>query len=235
MKGPSAEKARIVKKEVIFALRVGIFKSKTSTPDENYQSIEVTASEHWNYQKINSCVDFLDLYPSPPHPEKAPARAYSKMREAHELFNLDFMPNENVVEIGSAPGGISYYLLTCGLKVVAIDPAKMDPNLEINFPKTFSHIKKSIFDVIQSELPKGFEWLVSDLNLPGDLNALQCSRIINMSSKVKGGFITLKTPLPQDIDKIESWKQFFVKYFHVQMVNLPAHKKEIGFILKRRT
>lgn len=234
MKGPTSVKTKIVKKEIIFALRVGIFQSKTETPDSTLESIEVSKNSFWNYKKLTSCVDFLPFYPSKVHPPQAPARAYSKILEATELFDLNIVPSDTIIEIGSAPGGISYFLLELGAKVIAIDPAKMHPTLFENYPSKLTHDKRSIFDIEEEDLPRNFQWVISDLNLTGGLNVSQSCRIMDFCPKLKGAFLTIKTPDPENIKNFENWKQLFTKKFRVQVVNLPSHKKEIGFILKRR-
>ena len=234
MKGSSLDKAKIARKKIIYALRVGIFKSKSEVPASDLEFIKLKENEFWNYKILNRCFDFLPLYPSPAHPVEAPARAYSKIHEANDLFELNLCANDIVVEIGSAPGGITYFLLHLGARVVAIDPAEMDKSLEKMFSSQFSHIKKSIFDVNREELPKNTSWVISDLNLHGDLNTAQSARIMKMFAKLKGAFLTIKTPNPSDYKKIIAWKQVFTKNFHVEVINLPAHKKEIGFILKKK-
>lgn len=234
MKGTKADFDNFHKIQIIYALRIGLFNNKSETPTESLASVSVKESEFWNYEIIKTKFDFLDHYPSPPHPPEAPARAYSKILEAQELTSLSIKNGHSVVEIGSAPGGISYYLLNHEVSLTAIDPAEMDEDLTDKYPNTFKHLKMSIFDIERSHLPKNIDWVVSDLNLNGDLNVNQSFKVMNYYPKLKGAFLTLKTPNPNDLEKINDWKKVFIKKYRVEVMNLPSHKKEIGFVLRKK-
>ena len=49
---------------------------------------------------------------------KAPSRAYMKTEEAILSFNIPMEPHQNVLEIGSAPGGSVYNLLNRGTTII---------------------------------------------------------------------------------------------------------------------
>lgn len=233
MKGKASDLALLKKSQIIFTLQVGLFKDKSEFPRDNNKTIKVKANEYWNYELIDNKFDFLIMYPSPPHPTEAPARAYSKILEAQKTTSLAIKKGDSVVEIGSAPGGISYYLLNLGTSLTAIDPAEMDPSLNLNYSKNFNHLKMSIFDVERKHLPHKVDWVISDLNLNGDLNVNQSIKVIRYYPELKGAFLTIKIPNPEDIKKINDWKKLFSRKFQIEVMNLPAHKKEIGFVLKK--
>ena len=155
-------------------------------------------------------------------------------KEAHEIFRLDIKPSDSIIEIGSAPGGISYYLLELGVKLTSIDPAVMDPHLLEQYAKNFTHLKESIFDIQSQHLPSYCDWVISDLNLDGDLNINQSGKIIKMFPNLKGAFLTVKTPRSEDIKRISKWTIGFKQRFKVNIINLPSHRKEIGIILQRK-
>ena len=233
MKGSKKDVTLLRKSPIIYALRVGVFKDKTDSPRKDYQSEKVGENQYWNYLLIDEAYDFYSHYPTPPHPQEAPARAYHKIKEAHELFGLNIIPKQNVIEIGSAPGGITYYLLNLGVTVTSIDPAKMDQKLFDSFPQSFKHVRKSVFDVVKEELPREIDWVISDLNLEGDLNINQSMRIFKFYPKIKGAFLTIKTPKAQDMNKIDSWLKKIPINFKVKICNLPSHKKELGLIITK--
>jgi hypothetical protein len=228
MKGPAHVKHKLKDEPIIFSLRQGIFLGK-SGEDQGGNSLKV-GEQFWQYELIKSEVD-LYKYVEKDISADVPARAYHKMEQAHSLFKLDIESGDYAIEMGSAPGGISYYLLHLGIKLCSIDPADMNENLFKNFPEHFKHIKKSIFDVERYEFPKKCDWLISDLNLPGDFNINQAKRIMDYYPNIKGVFLTIKVPNISELKKISKWLEIF-KSFEVNAVHLPAHRREFGLIIK---
>lgn len=57
------------------------------------------------------------------------SRAKFKLLEAEATFGIDFSAFHQGLDIGAAPGGWTSFLLERGLKVTAVDPAKMEPSL----------------------------------------------------------------------------------------------------------
>ncbi len=231
MKGPSGFEEKLKKNPIIFAKRQALFLSKEQTEPTNSSFIRVSENQFWLYQTIETPIDTYDLQ-SVELPKEAPARAYLKIQEAHSLFNLDFKNGQIAVEIGSAPGGISYYLLKQGMKLYCIDPAKMEPALAQNFPTNFRHIMRSVFDVDRRDLYKDCNWLISDLNLEGRLNIEQSKRIMDYYPELQGAFLTIKTPKISDLNKIPLWIKFFEPDYEVTAFHLPSHRREIGFMIK---
>jgi len=233
MKGLESDLKKLQKTKLIYALRSGHFISKNETPLEEFQNIKVGPNQFWSYEMIKNSYDFLD-YKLPDLPPEIPARAYHKVSEAQSIMELGIEPGDNVVEIGSAPGGISYYLLDMDVNLTAIDPAKMDSDLLEKYPQKLTHLQNSIFDIEKRHLPRNIDWIISDLNLDGDLNINQSLKIMDFYPKLKGAFLTIKTPKPSDCRRIKGWEAFFRGKYSIRVCNLPSHKKEIGFILKTK-
>lgn len=223
MKGADNYSNQLIRNPLIFARRMALFIDKQSSPSE--YSIALKDNEFWNYKIINSKCDTFDLKEIE-KPDEAPSRAWHKIQQACEFFHWEIQKGETVIEVGSAPGGISYYLLEKGAKLFAIDPAQMDNKFQ-----NFTHIQKSIFDVDRRDLPKHCDWLVSDLNLSGDLNVAQCKRISEYYPKLKGGFITIKTPKDFDVKHMRKWESEFNR-FKTTIIHLPSHRREIGLFFK---
>ncbi len=221
MKGPENYSSRLRKRPVVFSRKMAIFSHKSVAAEGESVSV---GKEHWVYKTIKTYSDTFDLSISD-LPKDAPARAWHKVDEFVRHFKIDLLKNQNIIEIGSAPGGISFYLLKIGVQLVSIDPAQMNPL--INTFNNFKHIQKSVFDVTAEELPVQCDWLVSDLNLNGDLNTNQCKRLAKMYPNLKGGFITIKTPDQNELKKFDKWVKIFSDYKTV-LIHLPSHRKEIG-------
>lgn len=88
------------------------------------------------------------------------SRAKFKLLEAEQKFGLDFSAYRNGLDIGAAPGGWTSFLLERGLRVTAIDPAEMHPNLKQN-PMLTIH-KKNAGDVKLRD--EEFDVLVCDMS-----------------------------------------------------------------------
>jgi len=61
--------------------------------------------------------------------ERPLTRAEHKLREAIEAFNVEIKPNYEVLDLGAAPGGWTKILAGLVKKVVAVDPADLDPEV----------------------------------------------------------------------------------------------------------
>jgi 23S rRNA (cytidine2498-2'-O)-methyltransferase len=57
------------------------------------------------------------------------SRAEFKLLEALEIFGVTLPTRGRALDLGAAPGGWTRLLLEAGLRVVAVDPAKLDPRL----------------------------------------------------------------------------------------------------------
>jgi hypothetical protein len=234
MKGPANYEGNLEKNPVLFSKRQATFKEKlTSAPSED-DYIKLNENQYWSYEIIDTYNDYLDMEEIE-MPKESPARAYHKMREAHLQFGLEINPGDQVIEIGSAPGGISYYLLNLGVKLICVDPAVMDKSLKEKFPNSFKHIKASIFDVDRRDVTKNCDWIISDLNLIGDLNVDQTKRIMDYYKDLKGAFITIKTPKTSDLRRIPNWVKSFGSDYDVLVTHLPSHRREIGLIIHRNS
>lgn len=231
MKGPVSYDDELKLRPVVFSKRQACFVAKSATEPENVEYLKISDNEYWIYTVIKTPNDFYGL-PIMEKPLEAPARAYLKIKEAHEFFDMKFAKKDQVVEIGSAPGGISYYLLELGMKLVSIDPAVMDQKLSRDYPSSFLHIKKSIFDISNMDLPERCDWVISDLNLKGNIALEQSMRIMDYYPDLKGAFLTIKTPEISDVKRIIKWKLKLARKYKVQICHLPSHRREIGFIIK---
>lgn len=61
--------------------------------------------------------------------EEQISRAEFKLLEALEIFGVTLPSRGRALDLGAAPGGWTRLLLEAGLRVVAVDPAKLDPRL----------------------------------------------------------------------------------------------------------
>ncbi|MBS0264354.1 MAG: hypothetical protein JSS02_20625 [Planctomycetes bacterium] len=143
-------------------------------------------------------------------PETAVSRAWLKMEEAVNWSAFPLEAGQTVVEIGSAPGGASQYLLSRGLKVIGVDPAEMAPAVLAD--PQFRHIRKRSKEVPRSEFI-GVDWLTCDVNLPPNYTLDTVKAIVaHPGVRFKGLLLTLKLvewsladEIPKFLSRIRSW------------------------------
>lgn len=87
-----------------------------------------------------------------------PSRAARKVVEALAWLGLQPGPEELCVDLGAAPGGWCYVLLQHGARVVAVDPARLRPDIAAN--RRVRHIQQSAFSFTPDEPA---DWLFCDL------------------------------------------------------------------------
>jgi predicted rRNA methylase YqxC with S4 and FtsJ domains len=160
-------------------------------------------------------------------PDQAPSRAYLKIAQACEKFEIQPDKNLNWIEFGSAPGGASYYLLQNFGKVVGVDPGDMD---EICLKdNNFTHLKVPIQNLNKKDFPKlKYDWVASDLNLNPNQSIREVVRLASEFKDVQGIFMTVKIVKPEHIEIINKFKKKFRQagFKKIKNVQLPAHRRE---------
>lgn len=155
-----------------------------------------------------------------------PSRAYYKIAEAYEAFDLPFDHQETVLELGSAPGGASKFLLEQDLKVLGVDPADMDPSVTRNID--FKHIRKPFETLSEKDFKSGVDWIVSDINLPPTVVLKEVYRLLTFLEP-RGLILTLKMNEMRHLEVVASVREQMRKlgFKKVELKYLPSHKKEI--------
>jgi 23S rRNA U2552 (ribose-2'-O)-methylase RlmE/FtsJ len=194
----------------------------------------INEKEIWKVTPAFSSVKNFNFSNELERSELFPARSYLKTKQVLEYLGIetDFTGNK-VLDIGSAPGGNTSYLLSKGNTVVAIDPATMAPTI----PTThFIHLKKSVQEIEVREAGFDFDWIMNDMNLPLEYSLKQVLRFCKVQdAQLKGAIITMKTPRPVDvktlIDSYENLKQLTQTDFEIFPLQVPAHRQESAIVL----
>ncbi|MBH47901.1 MAG: hypothetical protein CME71_06985 [Halobacteriovorax sp.] len=158
-------------------------------------------------------------------PPLAPSRAWLKIAQAFSLFPK--ARSGHALEIGSSPGGASYFLRQQGLELVGLDPGEMDPLFKTD--QGFTHLKKPVQDVQPRDLAKKFSLIAVDTNLPASMSVAEAIRVASWSGDVlKEVFLTIKLPAPKLISTLESHKRALRKLgLKTLYKQLPSHHREI--------
>lgn len=166
-------------------------------------------------------------------PEGMISRAYLKIAEAVAWSQLPFSPGDQVVEIGSSPGGAAQRLLDMGMKVTGIDPAEMDPLLLEH--DRFEHWRSKSSGVKRKNYRK-FKWLVADANVApnytldcvGDIVQYPTSRIQGLILTIKLSSYDLLDHLDDYLERIRSWK-----FSRVEARQLGHNRRELCIVASR--
>lgn len=163
---------------------------------------------------------------------QSPSRAYYKIAEAAEAFDLPFEHEEKVLELGSAPGGASQFLLENDLKVYGVDPADMDPKIVKHI--NFRHYRMAFETITKDTFKQEIDWIISDVNLPPTIVMKEVVRLHDFMEP-KGLVLTLKINdskhlrmLWDFIDQVNNlgYERFALKY-------LPSHRQELCLVALR--
>ncbi|MBU1086548.1 MAG: hypothetical protein KKD05_03420 [Candidatus Omnitrophica bacterium] len=92
--------------------------------------------------------------------ENAPSRSYLKAEEAFILLDCQPKANEQIVDLGAAPGGWTYSALKREAKVIAIDNALISPGIA-NHPN-LTHLKQDALKFKPGNKLK-VDWLFCDI------------------------------------------------------------------------
>lgn len=150
------------------------------------------------------------------------SRAKFKLLEAEVAFNIDLSQFSQAIDVGSAPGGWTSLLLERGLKVTAIDPAKMDERLSGH--PNLTHIQKNASEV---KLPKkSVDLIVCDMSW----SPLQMSKLIlDLQYALKPhaiGIVTVKLMHKKGMQSIREVKQRLSTAFTILDAKQLFHNRE---------
>jgi 23S rRNA C2498 (ribose-2'-O)-methylase RlmM len=165
-------------------------------------------------------------------PEGAPSRAYLKVSQSAELWNIPFQKGQKVLELGASPGGMSFALLERGLEVWGVDPGAIDESV-MKWPGgRFHHRRFRSEELRVGDVPGGVDWLVVDMNIPPDRMVSELERIWEIfGSKAQGAIVVVK--LNEDLyaeqlpSILEALKR--IGFARVRMKQLSANRKEVTF------
>lgn len=215
----------------------GLQVNGTSKPGQHTLCVVmVEASEWWLGWHHTSSVAQSWPGGAPPIelPQPAVNRAWLKIHEAVLWGQVPLQEDDVVVEIGSAPGGAAQYLLERGTKVIAIDPAAMDP-LVADHP-SLEHVRRRARDVPKRQLLDA-KWLTIDVNMPPSYTIEVVRDYVQMRGlPVRGVIATLKLPDWKLASEIPDYQQQFelMGFRYVQTRQLAFNRQELCLVALRK-
>ncbi len=160
------------------------------------------------------------------------SRAEYKLLEAFEVFGIDLRNFRIAMDLGAAPGGWTKTLVDQGLKVLAVDPAEIDPVLAEH--KNVEHYKMMAEDFI-SRYEVNVDVLVNDMKM----DVLKTCDIMNtMASGLAHdgiAIVTFKLPQKNQMGKIlDGLRILKEKYKILYKKQLFNNRSEITVVIKKR-
>ncbi len=146
------------------------------------------------------------------------SRAEFKLQEALETFSLRPKRGQRALDLGAAPGGWSRILSQMGLKVTAVDPADLDPQVSVLHQKMTAQ---------QYSGEKGipFHWLVNDMKM----DAVESAQIVNafydrvtLKATV---LMTLKLPEMGGLEKMSEALTVLDRHYRLQGLKQLFHNR----------
>lgn len=160
------------------------------------------------------------------------SRAEYKLLETFEVFGIDVKNFRTAIDLGAAPGGWTKILVERGLKVLAVDPANLDPKLLEN--ENVAHYKMMAEDFLQRYEVK-VDVLVNDMKM----DVIKTCEVMNTMSEglAHDGIAIVTFKLPQKnqmgkiLDGIRILKQKYKILYKKQLFN---NRSEITVVMKKR-
>lgn len=182
------------------------------SPDELIYTSEVEIP--YSNGKIDLCED-----------KEAPSRAFQKLDEVFLRKGLFPQPNENVIDLGSYPGGWTWVLSELAHKVYSVDTVPL--KIDLFKKRNVIQIKQSAFS-LKSQDFNDCDWLFSDIIC--DPNKLYdfIKRIINETS-IKKFVCTLKFKGETDFIAIKKFRSIKGS----EVFHLNSNKHELTWVYFR--
>lgn len=158
------------------------------------------------------------------------SRAEFKLEEALEVFDISLPDDGLGLDLGAAPGGWTRVLRRHGLRVVAVDPAKLDPRLAED--PSVDHRQETTQTFLPTDMK--FDIIVNDMRMDArDSSKLMCDAAGNLLASGVG-IITLKLPEHGQIAIIKKAAEILGRsYTIVRIKQLFHNRSEVTVYLKK--
>lgn len=158
------------------------------------------------------------------------SRAAFKLLEAERTFKLPLDRFVNALDLGAAPGGWTSVLLDRGVKVTAVDPAEMHPQLA-GHPR-LRHLRNNAAEL--SFAPGSFDLLVCDMSWDPHHTCRIVTELAPALSAGASGIITLKLMYRKPLQTIADLLAEYGQAFDILRAKQLFHNREEITIWVRR-
>lgn len=170
-------------------------------------------------------------------PDEAPSRAWLKMEQGLHYGGLGdpgSLAGKTALELGCAPGGGSFSLLTHGAQVLGVDTGEMDGRVlafEDGNGAAFSHFAISAGELCIEDLPRRVDLLASGMNLAPPV-ALRYIERLQRRVRARTLLLTLKINDAKMQSQIPAFLERVRKLTPGEVIatQLPSNRKEITIL-----
>ncbi len=157
------------------------------------------------------------------------SRAEFKLLEGLETFNIKLKNYKSALDLGASPGGWSKVLIEGGLKVTAVDPAK------VKFKSDNLTQYKMLAEEFLEKNDKSFDIIVNDMKI----DVVDSCKIMNsLCSKLNDygiGIMTFKLPKTKSKGKIlDGVREISKKYEIIRIKQLFHNRNEVTVLLEKK-
>ncbi len=196
---------------------------QTARPDAQVLDVVLIDPGHWGLGRHvagTTSQRWPGGVPTLVAPDELASRAWLKTAEALAWSGIPLTRGDVCLEIGAAPGGSCQRLLELGARVIAVDPAELDPRVANH--KDLVHLKMRGRDVPHRRLASA-KWLLVDTNI-APWRALEMSEalVTSQHTRFRGLLLTLKmldagmvSEIDQYMARARSWGYRYVKTRHL--------------------
>jgi 23S rRNA (cytidine2498-2'-O)-methyltransferase len=166
------------------------------------------------------------------------SRAEFKLLEALEVFGVTLPSQGLALDLGAAPGGWTRILLEAGLKVIAVDPAKLDARLSKH--PLLEHYRGYAEDYLEEAIKRRrkFDVITNDMRM----DAREAARLLVQASTClhSDGFIISVLKLPHETSEIDPLKnlnealRLLQRHFAIVQARQLFHNRQEVTILTAR-
>jgi len=166
------------------------------------------------------------------------SRAEFKLLEALEVFGVELPENGRALDLGAAPGGWTRLLLAGGMRVVAVDPANLDPRLQRQARLEHYHGRAEDYLMKASDGQQRFDVIANDMRM----DARDAARLLGDAAAClrPDGFVVSTLKLPHETTTMQpveimqqAVKMLGTRYAVVRARQLYHNRQEVTVIAAR--
>jgi 23S rRNA (cytidine2498-2'-O)-methyltransferase len=161
-------------------------------------------------------------------------RAQWKIKEALSEFAITLPPEAWALDLGSAPGGWVAVLAERAARVVAVDPAELDPS--VTALPNVEHLKVRAEELLdRPDFHGRFDLLTCDMNVdPADAAALLC-RLAPVLKPGAPAIMTIKYMTPRRGEHERTARRLLAaEYEDIFVKHLPHNAQETTAVMRRK-
>lgn len=160
-------------------------------------------------------------------------RAELKFREIVERAELDVRPGMRALDLGAAPGGWSKVLAESGLRVLAVDPADLAP--EVAALENVEHFKGRAEDVAAVLAEGRFDILTNDMNAEPKASAHAMCSVAPLLRPRAPAIMTVKFVSCRRKQHVAEARSVLEQAFDdIRVRRVPHNARETTAVMRRR-